>query len=814
MNDLNGGNPQRMPMMALALREPATPWSGLRVLHGPSRLFGYSLGDGIIGSGGMSERIHPNDIGVHEAVREQLRRTGSARCAYRIRHAEGRFRWSHEEWLRINDADDDSKPHACILMEGCNKVSKFWMERAGERLRGFVAGCRFNASSVSTGNPPVALPGSNNPDNGLEIRRINESLEQRVRERTEELEASKARLALLVETVPAAIVIHGPDGRILQCNPTARRLLGLTKEEALGKPLSDRAWKFINEDGSVMAMSEFPVAQVLTHRAAFWNRIVGITEKGKPKVWAFVNALPQLGPEGEVTEVIVGFMDITERVAAEAALRHINETLELKIAERTAALLESEKRFRTLSEATFEGVVMSRNGIVQDCNEQLAAILGYRPSEIIGRPVSDFISSEWSEQVSHRITKGGEGAYEHAILRKDGSYRIVETHGRSPEGPQGPRLTAIRDVTERKMSEAALRESEMRFRQLAEVAPDGIAITENGRLVDGNVQLATMLGWELSEMLGRPIWDFVPNHIKEKIANHLREDSSPVYEIQALRKDGSEMPLEITGRTMLWQGMPRRVTIARDLTSTRQAAEQMEVLRSALERNRRMAEISEISAAVVHQLGQPFAAITANVSSLLHLLGQGTLQDDFAEDTLKAVESDLRNVRGIMSHLRALIHPEKARRETTDLNQVVSEVLLVLRAEAEHRKITINFNPARDLPCVSADSVQISQLILNVVCNAFDAMADCPVNRRHVDIMTRLENGEMLALTVRDVGTGIASEIMPRIFDAFFTTKPEGMGVGLRISRTIAEAHGGSLHCENNPDGCGVSFTARLPVSR
>jgi PAS domain S-box-containing protein len=532
-------------------------------------------------------------------------------------------------------------------------------------------------------------------DAAKEIKRLNELLEQRVRERTAELEASEARLALLVETVPAAIVIHGPDGRILRTNPTARRLLGLTEDEASGKPLNDRAWQFLREDGSVMDMSEFPVTQVLKHRSAFWNRIVGITENGEPKLWAFVNALPQLGPEGEVSEVIVGFMDITERIAAETALRQSNETLELKIAERTAALLESEKRFRLLAEA----------------------------------------------------------------------------------------------------------------------ALDGIAITEDGIFVDANPQLASMMGRELADMLGRPIWDFMPDHAKETITIRLREDSMSVYDSHVLHKDGTEIPVEITGRTMLRNGKTQRVTILRDLRAARQAAEQIEGLRTSLERSRRVAEISEISAAVVHQLGQPFAAMAANVGALLHLLRQGPVSRECAEETLTAIEADLRNVREIMSHVRALIHPEKAKREAVGLNQAVSEVLRIVRLEAEHQKTTISFDPSPEVPRISADRVQISQLILNLVRNALESVADRPAGLRNVEVTVVMENRAMLALTVRDSGHGIANDIMPRIFDAFFTTKPDGMGVGLRISRTIAEAHGGSLRCGNRTDGPGAFFTALLPIA-
>jgi PAS domain S-box-containing protein len=229
----------------------------------------------------------------------------------------------------------------------------------------------------------------------VQIRQLNESLEQRVRERTAELAASEARLALLIETVPAGIVIHGPDGRILQSNPAAQRLLGLSADEARDKPLSDSAWHFVRADGTPMTTESFPVTQVLKHRAPFWNQVVGIIRSpGSPPLWSLVNALPQLTPDGRILAVIVGFMDITALMAAEAALRQANETLEQRVALRTAALHESENRFRTLAKASFEGVMLSRQGRIEDCNDQLAAILGHSRSEILGRNAFEFIPPE------------------------------------------------------------------------------------------------------------------------------------------------------------------------------------------------------------------------------------------------------------------------------------------------------------------------------------------------------------------------------------------------------------------------------------
>jgi PAS domain S-box-containing protein len=398
------------------------------------------------------------------------------------------------------------------------------------------------------------------------------------------------------------------------------------------------------------------------------------------------------------------------------------------------------------------------------------------------------------------------------VLRQDGARRIVETHGRSPEGPAGVRLTAIRDVTARKEAEAALRESETRFRQLAEVTPEGIAITEDTRLVDGNPQLAALLGYDLPEILGRPIWDFIPAQAHEIVARHLEHHAQSTYESYVLNKQGKEIPVEVCAQTMLWQGKPRRVTILRDLTATRKAAEDLEASRTALERSRRMAELNEVGAAIVHQLGQPFSAITGNVSAIRHLLNQGNGHPAELDEAFREIESDLQNVREIMARLRAWTHPEHLKRDPVDPNALVEEVLRVLHPQAEQQRISVRSSCEPPLPAVYVDRVQMIQAILNVVQNALDAVHACPADRRLVEITTTsARGGTGVEITVRDHGTGLPPGAEERIFDPFFTTKADGMGVGLRISQTIIRAHRGTIEGRNNPDW-GATFRIRLPA--
>lgn len=159
------------------------------------------------------------------------------------------------------------------------------------------------------------------------------------RRRTEAaLRASESRLELLAQTAPAAVVIHAADGRLLRCNAVARELLGISEAQAKGKTLRDPDWQFVHEDGSRMMVKDYPVAQVLAKKAPLTNFICGIRRRrSQDLIWVLVNAQPRFAESGAIVEVLVAFMDITQRKQAESALRQLNETLEQRIAERTAS---------------------------------------------------------------------------------------------------------------------------------------------------------------------------------------------------------------------------------------------------------------------------------------------------------------------------------------------------------------------------------------------------------------------------------------------------------------------------------------------
>jgi two-component system sensor kinase FixL len=366
---------------------------------------------------------------------------------------------------------------------------------------------------------------------------------------------------------------------------------------------------------------------------------------------------------------------------------------------------------------------------------------------------------------------------------------------------------------ERRIAErtADLNQSEARFRQLAEATFEGIAITENGKLLDGNPQFAELHGYELAEMLGRPVTDFITAEFHVQVLEHIQGGSFTPYEFVGLRKDGSTFPAEAHGTMRSWQGRSIRVTALRDLSSVKKVEASLLAQQAELEQAQRLAMLSEVSSGIIHQIGQPLSAMGANLMVVLSRLRACRKKNCDTLEIIQDVESDVARMRKSVTHLRELAHPERSNRVPMDFNALLAGVLRLLRQEIESQQFRVVCEAGKDLQQVLADEVQLGQVILNLVRNAFDACANRPPEQRTLVITTREIAGQGVEMAVRDTGPGITAEAMPHLFTPFFSTKPDGLGIGLRLSRTIVEIHGGRIEGRNNSDGIGATFRVILP---
>jgi two-component system sensor kinase FixL len=279
-----------------------------------------------------------------------------------------------------------------------------------------------------------------------------------------------------------------------------------------------------------------------------------------------------------------------------------------------------------------------------------------------------------------------------------------------------------------------------------------------------------------------------------------------------LRKDGSSFPAEVRVRIRKEQGRTIRVTALRDLTKAKAAEAEIQAQRAELEMTRRLALISEISAGIIHQISQPLTSMGVNLAAATSILQSDQNRSRQLGEILGEVEDDVTRMRQIVKHLRRLGNPLDLFRVSMDLNSAIAEAIPLLQSGAEKQSIAIGVELDKDLPLVTIDWVQMSQVVLNLTRNAIEACADCDPERRVVTIRTRALDREAVEMSVSDFGCGILPEVRKSLFSSLVTTKPNGFGVGLRLSQTIVHAHNGSITGENNPDGFGAIFRVVLPI--
>jgi two-component system sensor kinase FixL len=253
--------------------------------------------------------------------------------------------------------------------------------------------------------------------------------------------------------------------------------------------------------------------------------------------------------------------------------------------------------------------------------------------------------------------------------------------------------------------------------------------------------------------------------------------------------------------------------VLRDITAQRGAQDETQELRRELAHSGRVWMLSQLTSSLAHEISQPLGAILRNAEAAGMMLDAA--QPDHEE--LKAIVTDIlrddRRAREVIDRLRTMLKRQTAEHTPVPVDGLLQDVLALVRADAASRGIWIEHGASPNLPPVSGDRVALTQVLLNLVLNAMDAVADRPVDQRRVFLQAQTGKGGGVDLSVSDNGPGIPAGLERRIFDPFYTTKSSGMGLGLAISRGIAESHGGTLTCANNDQG-GAAFRLLLPARR
>lgn len=484
-------------------------------------------------------------------------------------------------------------------------------------------------------------------------------------------------------------------------------------------------------------------------------------------------------------------------------------------------LRESEARFRNVADTA--PVLIWMAGTDKLCNFFSKGWLDFR-----GRTLEQESGNGWSEGVHPDDLAGCLKTYgesfdsqrtftmEYRLRRRDGEYRWILDIGVPRYDPRKKFLGYIgscMDITERKQANE-------RFRLLVEASPSGILLVNTeGRMVLVNAMAERLFGYSREELIGQTVEMLVPERLRGAHSGHrtgfftapMARAMGAGRELFARRKDGTEFPVEIALNPIQSEEGILTLTVILDTTARKQAEAEAQWQRTELAHVGRVSTMGALAGSLAHELNQPLSAILSNAQAGSRFLNapipdltevRGALED-IAQDTKRAGE--------VIRQMRALVKKDEPRLAPLNPNRVISDVVRLLHSDILIRRVRVALELDPALPSTHGDSVQIQQVILNLMLNAFDSMKDAPEEKRMAILRTRQLDTSIIRIEVRDFGTGINPERLDKLFEPYRSSKREGLGLGLSISRSIVEAHKGQLWAENNLDQ-GATFFFTLPV--
>jgi PAS domain S-box-containing protein len=325
------------------------------------------------------------------------------------------------------------------------------------------------------------------------------------------------------------------------------------------------------------------------------------------------------------------------------------------------------------------------------------------------------------------------------------------------------------------------------------------------------------LGYEAHEMIGQPITRIIPSDLHEEQAETLTrlQQSGEFLRYQTVRvaKDGRRVDVELTVSPLFDKS--RKVVgaskIARDITAAKRAEAELRETRTELMRVARVTALGELTAAIAHEVNQPLTGLVSSGNACLYWLAAETPNLEAARRSIERMIKDADRAGEVISRIRAMIKKTPPQREPLSINDTIMEVMALTLAEVRRNHVLARAELSNDLPPILGDRVQLQQVVLNLVMNAIEAMSGSDKAHRKLSISSVRDEPNSVLVSVSDSGIGLDETSLNRLFDAFYTTKVDGMGMGLAVSQKIIQTHGGNLWAAPNvPQG--AVFCFRLPA--
>ena len=611
----------------------------------------------------------------------------------------------------------------------------------------------------------------------------------------EALRSSERNLAAIINTIPTAAWTTRPDGYCDFINQGWLDYAGMTAKQAQGwgwaEAIHPDDRKRLVEDWQSCLASGTPV-----DTEARIRRFDGSDR------WFLICANPLTDESGNIVKWYGTHTDIEERKRAEQKFR---------------GLLES---------APDAMVVVNWQGRIVLVNAQTVRVFGYTREEMLGKEIDILVPERFRGRHSDhragffaqpRVRPMGKGLNLHG-RRKDGTEFPVEISLSPLETAEGTLVSAaVRDITERKRAEDELRRSEAFLAESQNLSQIGsfcwrVATNE----ITWSEQLYRIyeleIGVRVTLELIRARVHPEDLTLYEKMVDQARNGANDFeWQYRLLMPDHSIKYLHaVAHATRDQDGQLEYIAAIQDVTVRRVAEEALERARSELAHAAKVMSLGTLTASIAHEVNQPLSGIITNADTCLRMLSADPPNIDGARETARRTIRDGNRASDVIMRLRTLYSKKDPSPELMDLNEATREVISLLLSELQRNRIVLRDELAGDLPPIRGDRIQLQQVILNLVRNASDAMNTIDDRPRELLIRTEPGEGDRVRFSVRDAGVGFTAQAADKLFEAFYTTKADGMGIGLSISRSIIEAHHGHLSATAN-DGPGATFSFAIP---
>jgi PAS domain S-box-containing protein len=481
-------------------------------------------------------------------------------------------------------------------------------------------------------------------------------------------------------------------------------------------------------------------------------------------------------------------------------------------------------------------VVLSSDQRIQSGNRAFYRMFGVSRDETQGVPLSGLGNGAFGRApLRKQLGKMFAGSHafhpvevDHVVTQTGERTLILDAHPLSFPGHSERRvLVAFQDITARKQAEAAkdLR-SEEELRRSEAFLAEGQRLSLTGSFswkvateeITWSEELYRIYGFEI----GTPVTlELIRTRVHpedvsllEKMLQERAGGNDFEWQYRLLMPDRSIKYMHaVAHATRDRDGQLEYIAAVQDVTARRVSEEALAKARSELAKVSRVSSLGVLTASIAHEVNQPLSGIITNAGTGLRMLDSDPPNLEGARETVKRTLRDGKRASDIIARLRALFSKEELTLELLDLNEVTREVVALSLSDLQRNRVALHSELAEDLPTITGDRIQLQQVILNLLRNASDAMVDVHDRPRRLLIRTERVDGDRVRLSMRDSGVGVDPQSITKLLDAFYTTKSDGMGIGLSVSRSIIEKHHGDLWAEPN-DGPGATFSFSIPRIR